>query len=127
MLKALALVAVLALSGCSGMGALSLLTGGGPNVAANTQAGKTNTQTVGQTNITEQKLIRPQARTIEQSTGDNKVRTERVETVVIQEKDAPWLILTLVAVAIAGTIGWIHGWRTPGPERGSEILDLRIP
>jgi hypothetical protein len=124
--KALALIAVLALSGCSGINPLGFLAGGGINVAANTQAGKTNTQAL-QATVTEQKLVRPQARSIEQSTGDVKVRSERVETVVVHEKDAPWLILLLVAVAIAGTIGWIHGWRTPGPEKGSKILDLRIP
>lgn len=37
------------MAGCT-KGPLSLLTGGGPNVAANVQAGKTNSQTVGTTN-----------------------------------------------------------------------------
>ena len=47
------LVLILLLAGCGG-GPLSLLTGGGPNVAANTQVGKENTQTIG--NSTQQKF-----------------------------------------------------------------------
>ena len=52
------------------MGALSLLTGGGPNVAANTQVGKTNSQTIGVTkNLAPKVSVRPKARvdTIDQS------------------------------------------------------------
>jgi len=52
------LVLILLLAGC-GASPLSLLTGGGPNVAANTQVGKENTQTIG--NSTQQKF------------GENKV------------------------------------------------------
>jgi len=49
--------------GCSGTGALKFLTGGGPNVAANVQAGKTNTQTIGQTkNFAPTVSVRPKAR-----------------------------------------------------------------
>lgn len=53
-MKKLLLSALLALTlaGC-GASPLSLLTGGGPNIAANTQIGKTNTQTLGQTQNTE--------------------------------------------------------------------------
>ena len=47
------LVLILLLAGCGG-GPLSLLTGGGPNVLANTQVGKENTQTIG--NSTQQKF-----------------------------------------------------------------------
>ena len=45
--------------------------GGGPNVAANVQAGKTNSQTVGQTNVNAPKaVVRPKARvdSLDQST-----------------------------------------------------------
>mgnify|MGYP000232113872 FL=1 len=59
------------MAGCSPGGALSLLTGGGPNVAANVQAGKTNSQTVGQTNVNAPKaVVRPKARvdSLDQST-----------------------------------------------------------
>ncbi|MGH1447444.1 MAG: bacteriophage spanin2 family protein [Cognatishimia sp.] len=74
----------LLLAACSGP--LNLLTGGGPKVAANVQAGKTNTQTIGQTNVNELSLVRPQARTIKQSTGETGVEAERVETVIIEQR-----------------------------------------
>lgn len=86
----LALVLTLGLTGCGG-GPLSLLTGGGPNVAANVQAGKTNTQTVGHSETSEQTIIRPQARTIEQSTGVTSVRAETVEQ-VNNTNINPWFI-----------------------------------
>jgi len=79
------------------------LTGGGPNVAANTQAGKTNNQTVGTTTITEQKLVRPKARDIKQTSDTNKVSADRVETVVVNEVPA-WVILLLIL-----------GWLFPSP------------
>lgn len=96
MIRSLTFLALFsALASCGGP--LSLLTGGGPNVAANVQAGKTNSQTIGQTNVTEQKLVRPQARSIEQSTGATRVRSERVETVVIQEQVPAWIWLLMAA------------------------------
>lgn len=60
----LALILALGLSGCGG-GPLSLLTGGGPNVAANVQAGKTNTQALEAT-VLEQKLEAPSAQVVHQ-------------------------------------------------------------
>jgi len=98
----LLLVLTLPLSSC-GSNPLSLLTGGGPNVAANTQAGKTNNQTVGTTTITEQKLVRPKARDIKQTSDTNKVSADRVETVVVNEVPA-WVILLLIL-----------GWLFPSP------------
>lgn len=95
MKPAAALILTMALASCGGP--LSLLTGGGPNVAANVQAGKTNSQTVGQTKNTSQKLVRPQARNIEQSTGETRVRTERVETIVVNEKVPAWIWLLMAA------------------------------
>ena len=95
MKSVLLLLVFFPLASCGGP--LSLLTGGGPNVAANVQAGKTNSQTIGQTNVTEQKLVRPQARSIEQSTGETRLRTERVESVVIQEQVPPWIWLLMAA------------------------------
>ncbi|SEP27667.1 hypothetical protein SAMN04490248_1694 [Salinihabitans flavidus] len=94
-MRILAVLILLTLTGCDGP--LALLTGGGPKVAANVQVGKTNAQTLGQTNVTEQKLVRPKARRIVQSSDDSRVKAERVETVVVQEYPA-WLI---VAFAIA--------------------------
>lgn len=70
--------------------------GGGPKVAANVQAGKTNTQTIGTTQVAgDQKIVRPTARDIRQSQDTNKVQAERVETVVVNEYPI-WLILAFV-------------------------------
>lgn len=104
------------LSGCSPGGALSLLTGGGPNVAANVQAGKTNSQSIGQTLLNDQKIVRPEARTIEQSVGDTGVRAETVEQVFNTNVD-PWMIVFIAF--LAGVLvpshreiaGWIRNWR----------------
>jgi hypothetical protein len=88
------------LAACSPGQALNLLTGGGPNVAANVQAGKTNTQTIGTTKVTEQKLVRPQARTVRQSSDTNSVQAEQVQQVVVNE-GAPWsLVYALIALCM---------------------------
>lgn len=83
----LAVTLAFTLAGCSGISPLSLLTGGGPNVAANVQAGKTNTQTLGTTQITEQKLVSPQAETIEQTGTVNNTNVD------------PWIIALLCLFA----------------------------
>lgn len=94
-------------------GALGLLTGGGPNVAANTQVGKTNTQTIGTTNNVEQKLENPVANTIRQSNDSNRVQADSVQTVVVNEVPA-WVILLLVL-----------GWLCPSPnEMGRWVRSL---
>jgi phage-related minor tail protein len=104
---------LLILSGCGGVGALSLLTGGGPNVAANVQAGKTNTQTLGQTVISEQKLVNPTAAKITQSSGDSRVIADQVQTVVVNEVP-PWVVLVALL-----------GWLLPSPgEMGRGIGSL---
>ena len=89
------LLATFLLQGCSKLGVLSLLTGGGPNVAANVQAGQTNSQTVGTTSNTTQKLIRPQAGTINQTADRNDVRADHVEKIVVYESN-PWMWVALV-------------------------------
>jgi len=86
---------------------LSLLTGGGPNVAANVQAGKTNSQTIGTTsNIAPTLSLRPNARVdrVDQSTTQTKVSSDEVDTVVINEVPA-WVILLLIL-----------GWLLPSPQ-----------
>ena len=86
---------------------LSLLTGGGPNVAANTQIGKTNTQTLGTTNnIAPTVSVRPNARVdnIDQSNTTSRVSADSVETVVVNEVPA-WVILLLIL-----------GWLLPSPN-----------
>lgn len=84
----LAFSGILLMVGCTNP--MDLLKGS-TNVAANTQIGKTNTQTLGQTNLTEQSIVRPQARDIKQSSDTNKVSSDRVETVIVNETP-PWLI-----------------------------------
>lgn len=100
----------LLMAGCSNLNPLGVLTGGGPNVAANTQAGKTNSQTIGTSTVTEQKLVRPQAQKITQSSDNNKVRADSVETVVVNEIPA-WVVLLLIL-----------GWLLPSPNEIGRII-----
>lgn len=86
----------LLLASCTGGGALRLLTGGGPNVAANVQAGKTNVQSIGGTSVSDQKLVRPQARTIEQSAGETGVRAEAVQSVTVHNEAPPWVWIIVI-------------------------------
>jgi len=114
----LVVIALLVIPACSSLNPLSLLTGGGPNVAANTQVGKTNTQTIGTTNNVEQTLVRPQARTIRQSNDTSKVQADSVQTVVVNEVPV-WVILLLVL-----------GWLFPSPNeiaRHIKALFIRKP
>ena len=87
----------------------SLLTGGGPNVAANIQAGKTNTQTLGTTNnIAPTVSVRPNARvdSIDQSSTTSKVNTDAVDTIVVNEIPV-WLVLLF---------GLLCGFLIPSPQ-----------
>lgn len=102
------LLLALTLAGCSG-NPLSLLTGGGPNVAANTQLGQENEQTVGIRTSNEQTIVRPQARDITQ-TSDKGVKSDSIETVNVQDIP-PWVILLLVL-----------GWLFPSPNEMGRIV-----
>ena len=82
--------------GCSNP--LNLLTGGGPNVAANVQAGKTNSQTLGTTKNMELKTNSGDI-----NTTDAKVLANQAEKVVVNEVP-PWVILLLIL-----------GWMFPSP------------
>ncbi len=110
----LALLSILLLSNCSQLNPLGFLSGGGTNVAANTQIGKTNTQTIGTTKNTEQKIVvETLTGEIEQSNDDNKVSTESVDNLTINEIP-PWVILLLVL-----------GWMLPTPqEMGRGLLKI---
>ena len=77
-----------------------MMSGQGTNVAANTQVGKTNSQTVGTTeNYAPSVSIRPNSRvdSIDQSKTENTVGTS--ENVTINNV-SPWMILFAL-------IGWI--------------------
>ena len=103
----------LTLGSCSKLPSM-LLGGGGPNVAANTQIGKTNTQTIGTTKNTEQKIVVENLTgEIEQSNDDNKVSAKSVDNLTINEIP-PWVILLLVL-----------GWMLPTPqEMGRSLLKI---
>ena len=88
------------MTSCSGI-VPNILTGGGPNVAANVQAGKTNTQTIGQTNnIAPTVSLRPNARveTVDQS-----------NTETTNNELPPWLW-------VLGIVLFIVGWVTDTPN-----------
>jgi len=95
------------LTGC-GLSPLSLMKGGGPNVAANIQAGKTNSQTIGTTKIVEQRTESGDIKSVEA-----KVSAESVDKVTVNEVQ-PWVILLLIL-----------GWLLPSPnEIGRWITSL---
>jgi hypothetical protein len=85
---------------------------GGTNVAANTQIGKTNTQTVGTTNNTDAGIrTEGNVETITQDfDSGNKVATERVDNLTINETPI-WVILLLLL-----------GWLLPTPTQIGEAL-----
>jgi hypothetical protein len=94
-MKWLTLVLFVVLAGCGGP--LSLLTGGGPNVAANTQAGKENTQQV----VAVQQQTEAGRDVIQQ---DNPVVADQIKEVNIQQTPL-WMIILLVL-----------GWLLPSPN-----------
>jgi hypothetical protein len=82
--------------------------GGGPNVAANIQAGKTNSQTIGTTKIVEQRTESGDIKSVEA-----KVSAESVDEVTVNEVQ-PWVILLLIL-----------GWLLPSPnEIGRWITNI---
>ena len=91
----LLLVALLTFVGCGGP--LSLLTGGGPNIAANTQAGKENVQQV----VANQTKVEAGRDVIQQSAS---LVAENVKEVTIQQTPI-WMIVLLVL-----------GWLFPSPN-----------
>ncbi len=105
-LSLLALIgSVSLLVGCSNL-PLGLLTGGGPNVAANVQAGKTNSQTLGTTKITEQRTNNGDIKSVEA-----RVSAEQVKEVTVNEVP-PWVILLLVLGWLLPSPGEIARWIT---------------
>ena len=96
-------IGLVSLAGC-GASPLSLLTGGGPNVAANTQVGKENNQTIGVVSNT-----RPQLRV------EAPVDTVIQDTSTTKNTEVDPLMLLLL----------ILGWLAPSPsEIGRSFLNL---
>jgi hypothetical protein len=106
-------LAVLALLGaCGPLGLPSL--GGGPNVAANVQAGQNNTQTIGIARAPAPQIKTVTADRVRQSADENKVAADRVETVVVNEVPA-WVILLALL-----------GWMLPSPGEIGRAVSRRI-
>lgn len=100
------LVAAALLASCTPSSAVKLLAGGGPNVAANVQAGRANVQSVGTSEVSEQRVTGTTAQKVEQSTGDSRVKADRVETVVVNETPV-WLVIALaVALFLDSPLRW---------------------
>ena len=95
------LLLTLLLSGCGGP--LSLLTGGGPNVAAQVQAGQENTQQI----VANQSTTRAGRDVIEQT---NPVIAKEVKEVNIQQTPI-WMIVLLIL-----------GWLLPSPNEISRWI-----
>jgi len=91
-------------TGCKGP--LSLLTGGGPNVAANVQVAKTATQTIGKTTVTgDQKIETNSGHMVQIQEQQSQLTAENVDTVTINETPI-WMILLLLL-----------GWLLPTPNQ----------
>lgn len=100
-------IGLVALTSCSALGPVGALLGGGPKVAANVQAAKTATQTVGQTVTTDAS----HAGKVDQS-RNNGVSAGTVGRVTI----TPWWTITpagLILALMTFLYGWLH-WRRPG-------------
>lgn len=99
----LLLLALMLMAGCSGT-PLSLLTGGGPNVAANTQLGETNQQVLGTSETTKVDVKDVQG-TVQVSNDKNEVSTESGSVIVNKTEIDPLLLILLVL-----------GWLLPSPQ-----------
>lgn len=110
------MVSLLALLGACGplAGKVAGAALGGPDVMANVQAGQSNAQVLGTAQIANQRLVRPQARSIEQSAGETAVRSEAIQTLVVRQDVPPWVWLLAIL-----------GWLAPSPgEIGSAIAAI---
>lgn len=101
------------LTACSGMAPLSLLTGGGPNVAANTQVGETNNQTLG-TSESVTTDVKTEKGDVVVTNDRSEVKTDSGSVTVNKTEVDPLLILLLIL-----------GWVLPSPqELGRSFLSI---
>ena len=105
-----ALILVVFLAGCSSLNPLGFLSGG-TNVAANTQLGRQNTQTIGTSTVQEFGTQTVQSERVTTSQGQtNRVSATDVQTVVVNEVPT-WIILLLVL-----------GWLFPSPGEMGRVI-----
>jgi len=97
-----ALLICLLVAGCGKLPLLGL--GGGPNVAANVQAGAENVQAA---KVERTSQVVRRAETVTQTADQNRVRVERVETIVQNEGPNPWWIVALIiAIFLDSPLRW---------------------
>jgi len=98
-----ALVLILLLSGCAGALPLGLLGGGGPNVAANVQAGRENRQTA----VGFEERVEAGRDVIQK-----EVETGQVDTLNVTNQDIPpWVLLVALV-----------GWLLPTPTQMGQAI-----
>lgn len=107
------LLVLLCLTNCSKLNPLDLLSKGGVNTAANIQAGATNSQTVGTTQIVDQTVKNASGSTITQTRDSTKVKAESVEKIVVNETN-PMVFGTLILLFII----WSYFlYKLPSPDQ----------
>ena len=111
----LLLLLLLALTSTVSCSKLPGLLTGGTNVAANVQAGKTNTQTLGTTSNIAPSVSNARVDNVDQSITTTKLKTDKVETVVVNEIPV-WMVLIF---------GLLCGFVIPSPgEIARGIVNL---
>ena len=100
------LVICLLLAGCGSL-PLGLLGGGGPNVAANVQAGRENRQTA----VGFEERVEAGRDVIQK-----EVETGQVETLTVNNQDIPWWVLLVALI----------GWLLPTPTQMGEAIGRAI-
>lgn len=101
------IMAILLMTLMSCSNPLDLLTGG-TQVNTNAQVGQQNNQTIGQSQAIKNgtnKVVRPQARVEQTQSQENRVKADRVETVIVNETPMWVLLVALV------------GWLLPTPNQ----------
>ena len=99
-------MSILGLQACSGLSPLSLLTGGGPNVAANTQVGAENVQGARQSG--EGNVQGVAVSTAPSVSLRPNSRVESIDQSVTKNVNLePWMLLVMLMLAAGGAIGWV--------------------
>lgn len=92
-------LALISIAGCSNP-ALSFLTGGGPNVAANTQLGQQNTQTIGKTEQNSNEVTVKESENVSVTQDKQDIKSEKIDTVVVNNTTDPKTFALLVALFV---------------------------